>query len=84
MGLLFLAYPLTFTVPATLISGRSSRVHTAAVVGVSILGGILGYLIVYLANSYRQKNLAALLLATYFSLLIGFGIIGSSLLGMVR
>ena len=75
MGLLFLAYPLTFTVPATLISGRSSRVHTAAVVGVSILGGILGYLIVYLANSYRQKNLAALLLATYFSLLVGFGII---------
>jgi hypothetical protein len=45
------------------------------VVGASILGGILGYLIVYLANSYRQKNLAALLLATYFSLLIGFGII---------
>jgi hypothetical protein len=75
MGLLFLAYPLTFTVPATMISGRSSRVHTAAVVGASILGGILGYLIVYLANSYRQKNLAALLLAAYFSLLVGFGII---------
>ncbi|WP_287235055.1 hypothetical protein [Microcystis sp. Msp_OC_L_20101000_S702] len=75
ISLLFLAYPLTFTVPATLISGRDSRVHAAAVVGASILGGILGYLIVYLANSYRQKNLAALLLATYFSLLIGFGII---------
>ena len=75
ISLLFLAYPLTFTVPATMISGRDSRVHTAAVVGASILGGILGYLIVYLANSYRQKNLAALLLATYFSLLIGFGII---------
>jgi len=75
ISLLFLAYPLTFTVPATLISGRSSRVHTAAVVGASILGGILGYLIVYLANSYRQKNLAALILATYFSLLVGFGII---------
>ena len=75
ISLLFLAYPLTFTVPATLISGRDSRVHAAAVVGASILGGILGYLIVYLANSYRQKNLAALLLATYFSLLVGFGII---------
>jgi hypothetical protein len=75
ISLLFLAYPFTFTVPATLISGRDSRVHAAAVVGASILGGILGYLIVYLANSYRQKNLAALLLATYFSLLIGFGII---------
>jgi hypothetical protein len=74
ISLLFLAYPLTFTVPATLISGRDSRVHAAAVVGASILGGILGYLIVYLANSYRQKNLAALLLATYFSLLVGFGI----------
>lgn len=75
IGLLFLAYPLTFTVPATMISGRDSRVHTAAVVGASILGGILGYLIVYLAHSYRQKNLATLLLATYFSLLVGFGII---------
>ncbi len=75
ISLLFLAYPFTFTVPATLISGRDSRVHAAAVVGASILGGILGYLIVYLANSYRQKNLAALLLATYFSLLVGFGII---------
>jgi hypothetical protein len=75
ISLLFLAYPLTFTVPATLISGRDSRVHAAAVVGASILGGILGYLIVYLANSYRQKNLAALLLAAYFSLLVGFGII---------
>ncbi|MFM7714661.1 MAG: hypothetical protein ACKO7A_18740, partial [Microcystis sp.] len=57
ISLLFLAYPFTFTVPATLISGRDSRVHAAAVVGASILGGILGYLIIYLANSYRQKNL---------------------------
>jgi hypothetical protein len=75
ISLLFLAYPLTFTVSATMISGRDSRVHTAAVVGASILWGILCYLIVYLAHTYRKKNLATLLLATYFSLLVGFGII---------
>jgi hypothetical protein len=75
ISLLFLAYPLTMTVPATLINGRASRVHTAAAVGASILWGILCYLVVYLAHIYRQKNLANLLLAAYFSLLVGFGIL---------
>jgi len=73
--LLFLAYPLTFTVHATQISGRDSRVHTAAVLGASLLAGIVCHLIVCLAATYRQKNLAATILAAYFTLLVGFGLI---------
>jgi hypothetical protein len=75
LSLSFLAYPLTFTVSATEISGRASRVHTAAILGTSILVGIICYLMVYLATTYRQKNLAAIILAGYFSLLVGFGLI---------
>jgi hypothetical protein len=74
-ALLFLSYPLIFTTPATLIDGRASRVHTASAIGASILWGILCYLIVNFANSYRQKKLIFSLLAGYFSLLIGFGLI---------
>ncbi len=72
--LLFLAYPLTLTVPATEISGRGSRVHTAAALGASILVGLACYLLVNLANNYQLKNLALAILAGLFALLVGFGL----------
>lgn len=72
--LLTLAYPLTLTELATEISGRASRVHVAAAIGASIIVACACSAILLLANRYRLKNLAAAILAAFFALLIGFGI----------
>jgi hypothetical protein len=54
--LLVLAYPLTFTVRAYAISGRDTRVHTAGVIGASMLVGSLVWLILrYAERSGRRK-----------------------------
>ena len=77
--MLILAYPLTLnpnpTYSAFSISGKHARVHTAAVVGASILCACIGYTILSLANAYRKKHLATIGLAGFFTLLIGFGLI---------
>lgn len=72
---LFLSYPLTFTVAATEISGRNSRVHAAAIFGASILIACGCSILFYLANIYQKKNLATIILTSFFTLLIGFGLI---------
>lgn len=74
IGMLLLAYPLTFTVNAMDINGRNSRVHSAAIVGASILIGCLCALIFYVAKNYLLKNVAIAIIASGFSLLIIFGI----------
>jgi hypothetical protein len=64
--LLVLAYPLTFTVPASLIAGRATRVHLAAGAGAAIgLAGILG-----LAR-LRQRVIRYAATATTAALLTG-------------
>ena len=72
--MLVLAYPLTLTVPATAISGRSSRVHLAAVIGASILCACICSAILFIAGAYRKKRLATVVLAAFFALLVGFGL----------
>lgn len=74
IAMLLLAYPLTFTVNAMDINGRNSRVHSAAIVGASILIGCLCALIFYVAKNYLFKNVAIAIIASGFSLLIIFGI----------
>ncbi len=74
LGMLILSYPLTFTVPATEISGRASRVHLGAIFGSTLLFACLCTVFFYYARKYRLKNLFSILLAFYFSLLVGFGL----------
>jgi hypothetical protein len=72
--MLVLAYPLTLTVPATVIADRGTRVHLAAVVGASILCACACLAIHFIASRYRKENLAAVGLAVFFALLVGFGL----------
>ena len=72
--LLVLAYPLTFTIPATRAVGRDSRVHLAAAVGAAVLFACLCSAILYVAAAYRKKWLAAMILAALFTGLAGFGL----------
>ncbi len=74
LSLLLLAYPLTLTVDATQISGANSRVHNAAAFGASILLGLICYLFLTFLKNYRLKQLAFIIIAAYFSLLVGFGL----------
>jgi hypothetical protein len=76
LTLLVLSYPLFFTVAATEINGRNSRVHTTAALGASILIGLLCYLIINLCNNNNlAKNIANTGLAVFLSLILGFGLI---------
>ena len=75
LTMLSLAYPLTLTTSATTIAGKASRVHSAAVVGASILCACLCSVIWFIAKAYRKKRLAIIGLAGFFTLLVGFGLI---------
>jgi hypothetical protein len=74
LSLLLLAYPLTLTVDATQISGANSRVHNAAAFGGSILFGLFCFLLSTFLKNYRLNQLALIIIAGYFSLLVGFGL----------
>ena len=73
--MLILAYSLTLIGFPDVINGRSSRIHLAAGVGASILCACVCSAVLFLANTYRRKRLATLGLATFFTLLVGFGLI---------
>ena len=75
LTMLSLAYPLTLTTSGTIIGGKGSRVHSAAVVGASILFACLCSVIWFIAKVYRKKRLAIIGLAGFFTLLVGFGLI---------
>ena len=72
---LILAYPLTLIGSLTSITATASRIHFAAVVGASILCAYICSFILHFAGKFNKKRLVNLGLATFFSLLIGFGLI---------
>jgi hypothetical protein len=71
---LILAYPLAMTSYGFAISGRTARVHVAAIVGTSILVACLCSAILEIASKYGKKRLAVVALAGFFALLVGFGL----------
>lgn len=73
--LVVLAYPLTFTAPATAISGRESRVHAAASVGGSMLVASVCTMLSMQARSRARRQLTSLCITTFFTSLVGFGLI---------
>jgi hypothetical protein len=72
--MLMLAYPFTLTVSANEISGRASRVHTAAIIGGSILFACLCCAFLLLASTNKKQRLATMPLAGLLALLLGFGL----------
>jgi len=75
--MLVLGYSLILTIPIQDYSfyGDESRIHIPASVGGSILFGCLCSAVWHIAKIYRQKRLVTVLIATFFSLLIGFNMI---------
>jgi hypothetical protein len=75
--LLVLAYPLTYTVESmTILNGRGTRVHTAAVAGAAILIGVLLLLTMLLTLSSRTwRILTRLAFALGIALMTGYGFI---------
>jgi hypothetical protein len=71
---LILAYPLTLTTVGFAISGRTTRVHAAAIIGVSILSACLCSAILLAGIKHGRKRLAILGIAGFFTLLVGFGL----------
>lgn len=75
LAMVVLAYPLTFTVRAYAISGRDTRVHFAAVAGASLVVGCIASGLLGWADSAGRKRIAAMGLAAFFALLVGFGFV---------
>ena len=71
---LVLAYSLALVGPIKLVDDVGSRIHSGAIVGASILCACIGSSIMYIGKAYGKRRLATLLLAAYFSLLLGFGL----------
>lgn len=71
---LLLAYPLTMTSYGFAISGRSTRVHVAAIIGTSILSACLCSILLLTANKFGKRRIATVVIASFFTLLVGFGL----------
>jgi hypothetical protein len=73
--LLILAYPLTLIGFLTETTGAGSRIHLAAVIGASTLCACFCSVILFVANTYQKKHWAIVLLAGFFVLLVGYGVL---------
>jgi len=76
IGLIMLvaAYPLTVTTVGFAVAGRGTRVHTAAIFGSSILCAYGCWMIFSHLTTKVQERLAAVGVATFFTLLLAFGL----------
>ena len=73
--MLVLAYPLTFTVRAYAISGRDTRVHAAGVIGAAFLLGAVMLLVLWIADSFKRKKWAVILLSAWLGLMAAYGFV---------
>ncbi len=76
IGLIMLvaAYPLTVTTVGFAVGGRGTRVHTAAIFGSSILCAYVCSMIFSHLTSKVQVRFAVVGVATFFTLLLAFGL----------
>lgn len=72
---LFLAYPLTIILKIQEIDGRASRLHLAAIIGASILCALFCDRLLSTAKNISQQRAISIGLATFFALLVGFGLL---------
>lgn len=74
-AMVFLAYPLTFTLAATELHGRATRVHLAAVVGASMLFAVLVSIVIPAMKARRSADWALAGLAGMMALWLAFGLV---------
>lgn len=74
-AMLVLAYPLTFTIRAYAISGRDTRVHSAAVLGAALFVGSLSLLALWAAEGSGRRRWVAAAFGIWFGLLAGYGFV---------
>lgn len=72
--MLVLAYPLNIKHSVTVVNDLVSRIHVAAIVGASIFCACICSAILLLAATYRMKRVAIAVIAAFFALLVGFGL----------
>ena len=72
--MLVLAYPFIVKHSITVVNDLVSRIHVAAIVGASIFCACVCSAILLLAATYRMKRVAIAVIAAFFALLVGFGL----------
>ncbi len=72
--MLVLAYPLTMTTIGISIAGRGTRVHTAAILGGSILCAWFCSFLLAKVKNRSGMYITAACIACFFALLVGFGL----------
>ena len=72
--MLVLAYPLNIKHSVTNVNDLVSRIHVAATVGASIVCACVCSAILFLGATYRMKRVAIAIIAAFFALLVGFGV----------
>jgi hypothetical protein len=74
--MLVLAYVLSFThYPPVEVFGRGTSVHLAAAFGGSILLACTFSQLLSIARRFRMRSAATIVVALYFSLLVGYGVV---------
>jgi hypothetical protein len=73
--MLVMAYPLTFTIDATITNGRNTRVHAAAVLGAAILLACAVQFLLMLLAKWKVWRLGILLVSLFSALLVGYGFV---------
>jgi hypothetical protein len=73
--MLVMAYPLTFTVDATSLAGRATRVHAAAVVGSALFFSSLLIILMAVLRRRLLQRVLMVVVSLYFSLMVGYGFI---------
>ncbi len=76
-GLVMMAmsYPISFILNAAALNGRASRVHAAAIIGVSLIIGSLVTGFLAILKNFWVRFAALLPLALYLSFFVGFGFV---------
>ncbi|NMB68358.1 MAG: hypothetical protein GYA20_06320 [Chloroflexi bacterium] len=72
-ALLVLAYPMTFTVRAYAITGRDTRVHSAAVLGAALVVAVVLTLLFTWTGQRRLRKSLLILTALVFALVFSYG-----------
>lgn len=76
LAMLVLAYPITFTLSGFELTGRSTRVHSAGVVGAAIMLASVIFMFIYLANAHNVlRQSVNIVIALELALMVGYGFV---------
>ncbi|WP_055077384.1 hypothetical protein [Pseudanabaena sp. 'Roaring Creek'] len=73
--MVILSYPLSLTMSPFTLTGRDTRIHLPASIGISIISACVFSILIYLMDVYKKRLITSFGLSIFFTLLIGFGLI---------